>query len=91
MESKDFCIYQESGSINGAVLHLRKGHPPAREGYERAVAIMTPKPGITRSRYSQPVMGATHAPTGIGFAVDVDSVFLHMFSVQSASISSANS
>jgi hypothetical protein len=34
-----FCAYQESGSINGAVLHLPKGHPVAREGYERAFAV----------------------------------------------------
>ena len=34
-----FCAYQESGLINGAVLHLPKGHPIARDGYERAFAV----------------------------------------------------
>jgi hypothetical protein len=34
-----FCAYQESGSINGAVLHLPKGHPVACEAYERTFAV----------------------------------------------------
>jgi hypothetical protein len=34
-----FCAYQETRSINGAVLCLPKGHAVAREGYERALAV----------------------------------------------------
>jgi hypothetical protein len=34
-----FCAYQESGSINGAVIHLPKGHLVAREAYKRALVM----------------------------------------------------
>jgi hypothetical protein len=38
-QSEIFCAYQESGSINGAVLRLPKGHAVARKGYQRALAL----------------------------------------------------
>jgi hypothetical protein len=38
-DSEIYCAYQETGSVNNAVLRLPKGHPIAIEGHRKAQAI----------------------------------------------------